>query len=79
MLKPQNMPPMHRITPQKQAEPAVRDSEFTLRQQAYREGSELLCDAIEDLVVRTSQRLAIPSEHQSRPLSFARAYLGMAE
>lgn len=52
-------------------------NEMVQRQSSYRDGSERLCDAIEDLIVRTSKRLAIPAEHRDRPLAFARAYLGM--
>ncbi|MEW6626565.1 MAG: hypothetical protein AB1431_07235 [Pseudomonadota bacterium] len=53
------------------------ENEFAMRQSAQQKGCEMLCDAIEELVVRTSKKLAIPAEHRARPLTFARAYLGM--
>ena len=55
------------------------ENEFAMRQSAQQKGCEMLCDAIEELVVRTSKRLAIAAEHRARPLTFARAYLGMRQ
>lgn len=55
----------------------IGTSEVQMRATASQDGCTRLCDAIEDLVVRTSQRLDIPDEFKRKPLSFARAYLGM--
>ncbi len=51
--------------------------EIRVRRSVSERGCDALCDAIEDLVVRTSRRIAIPGEWRHKPLTFARAYLGM--
>ena len=61
---------------QRPSEP-IGDYDQKLRRDAAREGSERLCDAIEDLVSRTAKSLNIPPEWRGRRLTFARAYLGM--
>jgi hypothetical protein len=55
----------------------LADSEFQLRKAAHTQGSEALCDAIEDLIARTAARIDVPPQWQHRRLAFARAYLGM--
>jgi len=60
--------------------PAAESSgldEMSQRERTNRQGCEALCDAIEDLIVRTSKTLAIPAEFKARPLAFTRAYLGI--
>lgn len=70
-------PPVRRVSPVHDSKPPIGDGHRLAQEALARQGSELLCDAIEDLVARTSKRIPIPAEWQHRKLAFTRAYLGM--